>query len=199
MIAIRRQLGLLALIISSTVFAADKPLENIPLNWKPTTAMGSLSAIDLTNTENVKLEFAKINDARTGNKELIGENREKPQIMPVTTKDDVPAFVQKNMLELIEKSGLGVVKEGGAHIINAELKSFFVTETDTYKGEVTMKVTLKNKAGKTLWTGLVSGSSTRFGRSYKADNYYETLSDALVEATHNLIASPAFHAAITKS
>ena len=31
----------------------------------------------------------------------------------------------------------------------------------------------------------------RFGRSYKAENTYETLSDSLIEATYNLLSNPA--------
>ena len=34
--------------------------------------------------------------------------------------------------------------------------------------------------GKTLWNGLASREATRFGRSYQAENYYEVLSDAVV-------------------
>ena len=47
-----------------------------------------------------------------------------------------------------------------------------------------------------MWTGITRGTSTRFGRSYSAENYYEALSDSLVDAVHNLMGSAAFHSAL---
>ena len=43
-----------------------------------------------------------------------------------------------------------------------------------------MRMTLK-KANKIVWTGLITGSSKRTGRSYSLDNYMETLSDAIMD------------------
>jgi len=42
------------------------------------------------------------------------------------------------------------------------------------------------------WSGAAAGGTERFGRSYKAENYYETLSDAVLRATQNLLANSAF-------
>jgi hypothetical protein len=41
------------------------------------------------------------------------------------------------------------------------------------------------------------GSSKRFGRSYKAENYYETMSDAITHAASNLANDTGFHQALT--
>jgi len=43
------------------------------------------------------------------------------------------------------------------------------------------------------------GGAENFGRSYKADNYYETLSNMVLRATYNLLANPGFHQAMQKS
>ena len=77
-------------------------------------------------------------------------------------------------------------------------EQFYVDETDTYKGDVRLLVTLTNASGTPVWTGATGGSATRFGRSYKAENYYETLSDSLIVATSNLLKDPRFHDALTK-
>jgi len=68
-----------------------------------------------------------------------------------------------------------------------------------FNGEhVRMAVTLSNAAGTPVWQGITEGSASRFGRSYKAENYYEALSDSLIEATTSLMRNPGFHAALAK-
>jgi hypothetical protein len=49
-----------------------------------------------------------------------------------------------------------------------------------------------------LWAGVVTGDSTRWGRSYSAANYYETMSDMLLRATYNLLANSGFRDALGK-
>lgn len=46
-------------------------------------------------------------------------------------------------------------------------------------------------------TGAV-GDAERFGRSYKADNYCETMSDMVIRATYNLLANAGFREALQK-
>ncbi|CAN0506555.1 unnamed protein product, partial [Phaeothamnion confervicola] len=48
-----------------------------------------------------------------------------------------------------------------------------------------------------LWVVMTTGTSSRFGISYKAGNYYEVLSDALIGATHELMTNPGFRKALT--
>ena len=185
---------------STTAAAApakrDK-LENSPLVWKPTTPVSSMGSVDLTGLANVKLQVLKVADGRQ-NPALLGENKEKATPRIITTSDDVPAFVTDHMKQLISGAGIPVVDSGATHVLKAELKQFYVEEIDTYKGEVRMLVTLTNASGKAVWTGTTGGNATRFGRSYRAENYYETLSDSLVEATYSLLKNPTFHDALVK-
>jgi len=186
---------LIVMSIAGIGFAADK-LEGIPLVWKPTSAIGKGLALDLTNLGDRKIQIETFIDARQDKSGLIGENREKAVPKKVSTPDSIPDFVTKNMRQLMSKVGLNVVESGGDAIVGGEIRSFFVAETDTYQGDVTLKVTVKDKSGKTLWTGVSSGASKRFGRSYKAENYYETLSDSVIEATQGLLQNPGFNKAL---
>jgi hypothetical protein len=185
---------------SSTTAAApakrDRP-EGAPLVWKPTTNPASLGAVDLTGLGSVKLQVIKVADGRQ-NPMLLGENKEKSPARVITTNDDVPAFVTEHLKQLIAQAGINVVDSGPTRILRAELKQFYVEEIDTYKGDVRMVVSLTDAGSRALWTGTTGGSAQRFGRSYKADNYYETLSDSLIEATYNLIRNPGFHDALVK-
>ncbi len=176
---------------------ASTGLENIPLLWKPTTGMFSIGSVELAELQNAKLQIDPVVDKRE-NTALIGQNREEQTPRKVTTPDDVSAFVTKRVKSLIAAAGIKVVDGGGSAILKSELRRFFVDETDTYQGEVILRVTLTDPGGKILWSGLTSGAAARRGRSYRADNYYQTLSDSLVGAVQQLIQNRGFRAALAE-
>jgi hypothetical protein len=167
-------------------------LDHIPLQWKPTSSV-QLPPMEMPKTP---IQFETFQDEREG-KEAIGENREdekKPK--PVTTSDDVGRFVSTHMRELFVHSGLNVVDSDAAVTIKGEVRRFFVAETGTYQGELAVHITVVGRDGKTLWSGVASGDASRFGRSYKAENYYETLSDSLVNSVSSMLQSAEFQKAV---
>lgn len=187
----------LVLILLVGCATAPKSMENIPLVWlperHPTASVGAASEAFLKT----KIKVVPMTDSRENPKQ-IGENREKAPARPVTTSDDVAAFVTDHFKSLVSGAGLTLVDSGESVIIKGDVQQFFVTETDQYAGDVHLRITATDTAGKTLWNGSTAGTSTRTGRSYRADNYYQSLSDALAEATTHLISDPAFQAAITQ-
>ena len=60
-----------------------------------------------------------------------------------------------------------------------------------------MHVAVVDRSGKTLWSGSASGDATRFGRSYKLENYMEVLSDAVVNAASSMLQSAEFQKALS--
>ena len=58
-------------------------------------------------------------------------------------------------------------------------------------------MTVVGRDGQTLWSGLASGEAKRFGRSYKIENYYEVLSDALVNTVSSMLQSAEFQKALS--
>lgn len=188
----RTQLFIMLLAMCSVASAKAPLLEHVHLQWRATSDL-KLAAMELSQAP---IQFETFQDVRT-NKEAIGENREdegKPK--PVTTSDDVGAFVSSHMRELFDKAGLKTVDSGGAVTIKGEVRQFFVRETSTYKSEVGVHVTVVDQSGKTLWSGMASGDATRFGRSYKLENYYEVLSDAIVNTVSSMLQSADFEKAL---
>jgi Uncharacterized lipoprotein len=176
------------------VYANSALLEHVPLQWKPT------SDLDLPTMQLPKasIRFDTFQDVRD-NKEAIGENREdedKPK--PVTTTDDVAAFVSTHMRDLLKQAGFKTVDSGGAVTIKGEVTQFFVRETSVYKSKVAVHLTVIGSDGKTVWSGLASGDATRFGRSYKLENYYEVLSDAIVNTVNSMLQSAEFQKALSQ-
>jgi hypothetical protein len=183
--------GLVAATLGSFVLAA--PLVDVPLKWKPTSEL-RLGAAQMTAAA---VQFEPFKDLRQS-PERIGENREDDKPKPVTTKDDVGAFVSAHMRELFGKAGIKTVDSGGDVIVRGEVQQFFVRETNTYKSEVAVHLTVVGRDGTTLYSGTTSGDASRFGRSYLLENYYEGLSDALVNATSSALQSTEFQKALSQ-
>jgi hypothetical protein len=180
----------------TTADAADK-LEGIPLDWKPTSPMSERAPVDLKGLEGIKLQVDPFTDKRE-DPAFIGRNTKKVPLRKVTTNEDVARFVTYQMKSLLSALGLKVVESGGDVILKGEIRKFFVEEAGRYNAEVEVQVTLTDANGKILWVVATSGSSSRFGIPYKADNYYEVLSDALIGATHELVHNPGFRKALTE-
>jgi hypothetical protein len=186
-------------LLGTTAFARGEPLHDIPLRWTPTATLAEWGAVDISGPmAAAKVRVEPFADSRE-NPGLVGENRENSEkIRQVTTTGDVASFIADHLKEGLRGAGLSIVDSGGDLIISGEIRRFFVTEVNTYGGEISVLVHVKNSAGKELWSGVIAGDSTRWGRSYSAANYYETMSDMILSATHNLLANPGFHDALAK-
>jgi hypothetical protein len=174
--------------------AATKPLKGIPLVWKPTSSASEYGIINLTGASGVKIELRALEDTRE-KPDLIGENRDKEDegiVLPVTTSEKPAAFITEHLQKIFSNAGLNMVTTGGDAVVSGEVKRFFVLETSTYQAEVTLSITVKNGKGTLLWSGVAGGEAKRYGRSYKAENYYEALSDALMDAAYKLLQNEAF-------
>jgi hypothetical protein len=190
---------LACLIASGAATAAPAVLENIPLKWSPTSTLAEMGPLDLSAAElSVKVHVEALVDTRQ-NPTLIAQNTEKPdKPRPVTTSSDVGGFVTEHLKDTLRSGGLNIVDDAGDVTLTGEVRQFFVTEVNVYRGEASLVLHLKDSAGKELWTGVIVGDAERFGRSYRADNYYEVLSDTLLRAAHNLLANPTLHQALEK-
>jgi hypothetical protein len=184
-------IGLFAVMIGAFVMAA--PLLNVPLKWKPTSEL-RLGTQQMTAAT---VQFEPFTDARQM-PEKIGENREDDTPKPVTTSDDVGAFVGTHMRELFGHAGIKTVDSGGDVVVKGEVRQFFARETHTYNAEVAVHLTVVGRDGATLWSGVAPGTATRFGRSYLLENYYEVLSDAVVGATSSTLMNADFQKAMSQ-
>ncbi len=180
------------LVVCACAHAKTTLLEQVPLEWKPTSSL----QLGTTQMSQAQIQFETFQDSRD-NKTAIGENLEDEKPRPVTSPDDVGAFVSTHMRTLFERAGLKTVDANGSVTIKGEVKAFYVRETSTYKAEVAVHLTVIDASGKTLWNGLASGDATRFGRSYTRENYYEVLSDALVNTVSSMLQSAQFQNALS--
>lgn len=167
-------------------------LTHVPLKWKPTSDL----RLGVMQMSQAPIQFDVFRDVRA-DKEKIGENREDETPKPVTTTDDVGAFVSTHMRQLFDQAGLKTVDGNGAVTIKGEVTQFFVRETSLYRCEVSVHLTVVGRDGKTLWSGTASGEAKRFGRSYELENYYEVLSDSIVNTVSSMLQSAQFQKALS--
>ncbi len=170
--------------------AADK-LENIPLEWAPTSPMSERPPVDVSGIETLRLLVEPFTDSRE-NPDLIGRNISRDVIRKVSTREDVPRFVTYRVKTLLSGLGLNVVETDGAVVMKGEVRKFFAEEARRYNATVALRVTLSDPAGKVLWMVETVGTSSRYGIGYKAANYYEVFSDALIGAVHEMVSNPNF-------
>ena len=190
----RAVLVLLSLGVLSASVLAAKRLEGIPLVWKPTNRKDNGGLVNLVGITDVKIQVTPFVDTRA-DKVKFGENQEDKVPKPVTTSGSVADFCTQHFGDTLKQLGLTVVAEGGDVVVSAEILEFMVIETNTYKGEVRLKVSVKRQ-GETAWVGLASGTSSRFGRSYRDENYFETISDSLLDAALRTASDEGFRRAL---
>lgn len=188
----RARLFVMLFAVTLCAHANTELLEHVPLRWRPTSEL-RLGAMQMSQAP---IQFESFQDVRD-NREAIGENLEDAKPKPITTADDVGAFVSSHMRELFDHAGLKTVDSNGAVTIKGEVRQFFVRETATYKSAVVVHLTVVGSDGRTLWSGLASGDAKRFGRSYNLENYYEVLSDAIVNTVSSMLQSADFQKALS--
>lgn len=164
---------------------------NVPLIWKPTNDVYSLSTDNVAPLYARKIQIAPFTDSREIKNE-IGKCIEDGANKPVTTNENIAAWSKDRFRDILKQYGINLVENDGDVILRVEIMRLYVTEDKTYKGNAGLKITAVNKAGEVLWQGITSGSATRFGRSYKLENYYEVLSDSYTESVGNLLKNASF-------
>jgi hypothetical protein len=166
----------------------------VPLVWRGENVV-DLSSDVLTAFTDQSVDVFVVSDQRTRLPGEIGENIEEPSPRPVTTRDDVLAFITSCGERLFRMNGLRV-HANASRLIRLDVLEFFVSEEHTYQGRVVLGVTLVNKSGDTLWRGTVKGASHRIGRSMSGENYEESLTSATVDAFKELLDRRDFQQAV---
>lgn len=178
---------ILALSLSAFSVQAASSMVDVELRWKPTTDMKEFSKLNLEKILQHKFKIVDFKDNRSAPLSRIGVNTEnEKQQLTVDTKTTVADFVTDSFTSVLKKSGFDLVKTGEDLTLTADINDFMVTETNTYMGNLTLRVRI-SKGEKVIWQGVVTGTSSRFGRSFKLDNYLETLSDSIIDAALNLL------------
>jgi len=182
-------------IITMLCGCAAKLHSDIPLVWKPTNDLYDADTTGQPGSYSHKYKIMSFTDNRE-NKNEIAKNTENADGKTVTTRDDVADWCRSRFKAILKQNGFNVVEDNANVIIKGEVLQFYVNEEYIYKANVGIKITAENIAGKVMWQGMMIGKAKRFGRSYKLENYYETLSDAYLDAVNGLLKNNEFRMAL---
>lgn len=186
-----------AAILTSDVFVAKTKELTVVLKWNPNERV-SVPVLETTGGL-YPLTLAPIVDKRDKGKQ-VGENTEDKVPVPVYTNSDIPAFVAQHLADRLTIAGLEVkLGDSGDRVLRSELQEFWVAERDRYRGTVRLRVGLTDSVGTELWSAVLVGTSDRFGRSLKPDNYTESVSNAIQEMAAKLISASGFRPAVAKT
>ncbi len=188
-----------AATLFGTLLLAGGASQSTPLVWKPTSSLAEgVGPLNLLAFNGQKIAVLPFTDSRK-DPGTLGENQEKDAPRLVTTPDPVPPFIRAHVFQLLKEMGLPMTEkaEEATVVLSGELLRFDVVEKETYQGE--FRAMVEVRAGDhPLWKGLVLGRATRFGRSYKLENYHETLSDSLINGVSRLLTDAAFLGALAQ-
>ena len=165
----------------------------IPLRWALSAEdmRDVVSAVAVEEINRQSVQVGDFVDARP-DRSLVGRNIEKDGGGTVATPDDVGKFAEEQLARILRANGVKLGDTRATRIVTGEVRRFFVVEENTYQTHVAIKFRVANMDGQEVWQGVSEGSSHRFGRSFKADNYQEALCNAFLEAVKALLENQDF-------
>lgn len=185
---------LLGLLVNAA--SAGEVLNGIPLQWIPRTTMAALGPVDISGPmATIHLHVEPFTDSRK-QPELIAQNLERKEPRPVYTSTGVAGFVTQHLSDALRSAGLTLTDDQADFTVSGDIRTFFVTETDRYRGEIAIYFSVKDASGKEVFNAVINGAGDNFGRSYRPVNYYQTISDMILRVSHNLLTDPALHQAL---
>lgn len=170
----------------------SKQITDLPLVWAGVGKTPPPSAAVASALGAVAVEPGEFRDGRTTPPNVVGTYEDDG--FKVTTKGDVRAFWAGRERVLLEGAGMRFQTPGGARL-DATLLQLDVLEGNTFNGTARMAFTVTTRSAQP-WTKTYDGHSKRWGRTHKPDNFDEALSNAIVDATRQLLVDPAFAAAL---
>ena len=164
------------------------PLTNIPLTWSPGIAWQAPDSLGYTGIGTRTIAVLPFRDARP-NPTLIGsftgkKNNKPPRL--VTTASDVPAWCTVHVIEGLRHYGVSIAPDTAAYLMEIAVDSFYVRESDQYRGVVVLKVSVTKPETGARWSGKVMGGYEHWGRTYQLGNFLETYANSLITATEQL-------------
>ena len=183
---------------------ARVPEVRVKLEFVPTDAEETLGRRGVTTLPGHPIEVLPVVDVRDVPRDLIGKSlgrwlpdadfpssRPKKFDVLIRATSNVAGWLTQTLSETFRDWGTPSTP-GAELVLQVEIVKLFVIETGTFDADVSLRVAVKKRDGSAVWSGVVGGASSRFGRTMKESNYQEALSDALLSCYVKLWSDPAF-------
>lgn len=164
----------------------------VKLMFRPTDDPRDMPAAGVVALSGKSVTVKVTGDQRPAPLQQIGVNVEERNPRPVSTPDDVDAFIRSSVEQVLAANGARAVPAGAQRVLALKVLTYFVQEGNTYSARVTFAARLTDAAGTTLWEGPMAGSYNHWGHSFDEQTYLEALSNATMDAVKSLLGTPAF-------
>lgn len=166
------------------------PIENLQLQWKGVDSAPRPSPYVAQAFSATPIAFG-LRDVRP-DPTAVGMQEDGNQV--IRTADNVAQFSSAKMGEMLRAAGARL-DESPMSVIETDLVEYKVNEGGKYNGVAAIRVTVR-RSGNPDWSKTFQGTSTRWGKSHSPDNFNEALSNALYDATEQLLRDDGFGAAV---
>ncbi len=187
---IARKMMFMFIVLSLSIGCLTTPeLIQVRMDYTPTNMV-----TPPTDRPGSSIFISPIIDKRK-NPDQIGENSEKPKIVPAkASAQEVLSSMETAFKKEFTRAGLNVVdsKEKSQRIVEVSLMNLWVQEKNTFDAVVVTHVEVKDKAGKVLNSQGFRGATSRWGSSYSAEEYRKAVSDAMVDLLKSMFSNDAF-------
>lgn len=174
----------------ASVACGASPIENLQLRWqgvgnapRPSPAVSEALA-----TTPVAFGLRDVRPDPT----VIGLHEDGGHV--VRTSDNVAQYASAKMGEMLRAAGARL-DESPLAVVETDLVTYKVNEGGVFHGMAAIRVTVR-RGGNPDWSKTYQGKSNRWGKSYSPDNFNEALSNALYDATEQLVRDDGFALAI---
>ncbi len=138
--------------------------------------------------------FIIVQDQRK-NPDQLGENTEKPKVVPVKVEpSEITPFMENAFKREFKKAGLNVVDSQAAagRILKISILNLWVDEKSTYQATAVTQAEVLDKSGQKLFGDGFRATASRWGSSYSDTEYRKAASDVVVELIKNMFSNDAF-------
>lgn len=187
------RLLLIAALAVASVACGASPIENLPLKWQGVDAAPRPSPAVAQALATTPVAFG-LRDVRP-DPTVVGLHEDGNHV--VRTTDNVAQFASSKMGEMLRAAGARL-DEAPVAVVESDLTEYKVTEGGRFNGIAAIRITVR-RGGAPDWSRTFQGSSHRWGKSFSPDNFNEALSNALHDATEQLLRDDGFAFALMGS
>jgi hypothetical protein len=169
------------LVVVAACHGGQTQIRNLPLQWRGVDGGPMASASVAASFASVPLAFV-LRDGRP-DPTAVGTYEDTGYV--VRTSDDVARYCGTKIGELLAHAGARL-NEPPRAALETELLEYQVVEGGTFHGTVRLRAIVRGGNG-SAWAKIYQGESKRWGRSHNPENFNEALSNALADATAQLV------------
>jgi hypothetical protein len=166
-------------------------VENLHLNWEDADVHLQVSPTVQQAFGAVPLSLG-VRDMRP-DPSVVGRVEEDGFL--VRTSDNVGLYASNQLGNMLAIAGAHFVQQQPQAVLVIDLVNYHCDEGGSFNGAVTLHVIVR-RAAMQDWQRDYSGASHRWGKTHNPDNYNEALSNALADATQQILKDDSFGIAL---